>query len=337
MGCLLQIGVIGINQKIADLTFRESIARAAVGLSGEAALFFAHPIVLLSTCNRTEIYFGGDDLATAHSDILNYLRKQIPEAFEHRLYSYFGMDCFTHIGRVVSGLDSAIIAETEIQRQVKVAYAKGTEFSDLTSCMHYVFQKSLKIGKFIRTQFQLDRSSPTLAQSVWHLAKEVLGNLLDSRILLVGHSDMNRTMAAFLAGKGVSQMTLATQHPASVLPSCLAVDREELGSWREYDLIICAASSDRYLISGSSDRRQAVFDLSVPRNVDPDLAGDKLVLYNIEGVNKWMEQKQALQVEQLNYCYELIVGQTLSFARAYRKKVLSGNDQYAAKLALINS
>ncbi len=324
MGCLLQIGVVGINHKIADLNFREAIARAAAGLSGEKLLFFPHPIVLLSTCNRTEIYFGGTDLAAAHSDLLNYLRRQISEPFEHRLYSYFGIDCFAHVGRVTAGLDSSIIAESEIQRQVKIAYTRSAEFSELTSCMHYVFQKSLKLGKSVRSQFQIDRSAPTLFQAIWHLAKEVLGDLLNCSILLVGHSDLNRTLAFSLVKKGVQSFSLATQNPLAVnLPGCVPYDRSELSAWKEYDLIICAASSDVYLLAGSTDRKQVVFDLSVPRNVDPALSGTDLKLYNIEEVNTWMEQRRALQSDQLSFCDDLILQQTIAHARAYRKKKLA--------------
>ena len=75
--CVLKVGVIGINHKIANLAFREAMARGAATLSGEKALFFPHPVLLLSTCNRTEIYFGGNDLASIHSDLLEWLRGDI--------------------------------------------------------------------------------------------------------------------------------------------------------------------------------------------------------------------------------------------------------------------
>ncbi len=323
MGCLLQIGVLGINHKTADLAFRESIARAAVGLSGEKSLFFPHPIVLLSTCNRTEIYFGGEDLAAAHVDLLSYLRKQIAQPFEHRLYSYFGLDCFAHLGRVTAGLDSAIIAESEIQRQVKIAYTKSAEFSILTAPMHYVFQKALKLGKLVRSQFQIDRKAPTLFQAIWQLATEQLGDLTKRRILLIGHSDLNRGLAFSLVKKGIESFSLVTQNPAAVhLAKCAPYDRSELTQWTEYDLIICAAASDRYLITGNSIRKQAVFDLSVPRNVDPSISSEQVRLYNIEELNNWMERKRAIQSGQVTFCNELIVRQARLFAQSYRHKNL---------------
>src|SRR3989344_5089944 len=246
-GCVLQIGVLGINHKTAGLDFRESMARAASALAGEKAVFFPHPTVLLSTCNRTEIYFSSEDLAEAHSDLLAALRRHLIEPFEHRLYSYFGIDCFFHLGHVVAGLDSAILEESEIQRQVKVAYGRSCELVHLPSCMHYVFQKSLKLGKLIRSHFQIEQHAPTIFQAIWHLAKKKLGDLTQCRFLLVGHSEINRGMAFFLSRRRIHPFVLVTRTPASVcLEGCHAKDRSELDRWPEYDCIVCATSSDRY-------------------------------------------------------------------------------------------
>jgi glutamyl-tRNA reductase len=317
IGCLLKIGVIGLNHKTADLECREAMAKGAAALAGEKALFFPHPTVLLSTCNRTEIYFGGDDLAEVHSDLLATLRRQIPQSFEHRLYSYFGIDCFVHLVRVTSGLDSAIVAETEIQRQVKVAYAKAVEFCALSSCMHYVFQKALKLGKFIRNRFEADRTdAPHLFHAIWTLAKE----LRKRRILLVGNSEINRKAARFLCQRGIRSFTLSTQNPSAVaIPGCRATGREELEHWQEYDLIICAAASDRYLLSGQG-QGQLIFDVSVPRNVDPDIRG--VTLYNIEALNRWIEERRALQFDKVEESLELLRQETIRAAQRYREKTV---------------
>src|SRR3989344_5631616 len=102
--CVLRVGVIGVNFKTAELPLREAIAKSAQSLAGERSLFFPCPTVLLSTCNRTEIYFSADDLAQVQSELLSLLRRQVAEPFEHRLYSYFGIDCFAHLCRVAAGL-----------------------------------------------------------------------------------------------------------------------------------------------------------------------------------------------------------------------------------------
>ena len=315
-GCMLKIGVIGLNHEVADLAFREAIAKGAEVLAGPNAIFFAHPTILLSTCNRMEIYFSGDDLAEVHSDLLQRLRNQIPEAFEHRLYSYFGLDCFSHLVKVTAGLDSAIVAETEIQRQVKIAYGKAAAICELPSCMHFVFQKALKLSKFIRSRLEIDRGAPHLFRAIWTLAEGVQ----KGRILLVGHSELNRKLAHYLFQRGVQMFSLATQNPSAVcVPGAVACGREELLHWHKYDLIVCATASRQYLLSGQGRLGQVIFDLSVPRNVDPEI--ERVKLYNIEQLNQWIRERRDLQFSKVEESLEVIRQETLRMAKCYKEKM----------------
>jgi glutamyl-tRNA reductase len=323
-GCVLKVGVVGLNHKTAELSFRESMAKGASALAGEKALFFPHPTVLLSTCNRTEIYFSAENLAEAHSDLLLLLRRHIAGPFEHRLYSYFGIDCFAHLGRVASGLDSAILAETEIQRQVKVAYEFASEYASLPPCLHFIFQKALKIGKTIRSQPLFERGAPSLSNTIWELISHSMPNWSQKKALFVGYSKMNRTLAAYLIRKGMRDLTFATRDPSSVrLSHCTGFDRSILKSWQNFDLLFCASQSNESLITGTSRRSPLIFDLSVPRNVDPALAGDpQITLYNIEQLNQIIDQKQKAQSKDYELCEELVWENVLKLARIYRENRL---------------
>src|SRR5262249_51645888 len=124
----MRIGVVGINHKLADLKLRETLAKACQRRFGPGqSTHGSHTFILLSTCNRTEVYFSSEDLAQSHSYFLSILNQEVDEDFDQKLYSYFGKDCFLHLSRVTSGLDSAIVAETEIQGQVKSAYENANE------------------------------------------------------------------------------------------------------------------------------------------------------------------------------------------------------------------
>lgn len=302
---MLNVGVLGINFKTADLQLREAIARGAESLRGERALFFPHPIVLLSTCNRTEIYFSAEDLGAAHSDLLAVLRKSVEEPFEHRLYSYFGIDCFAHLCRVAAGLDSAILAETEIQRQVKVAYAQARA---LPSCLHYVFQKALKVSKEVRSGLGVE--GPSLYGTLWQLAE-----WKRKRILLVGYSEINRGFASFLMHKGIEGFSLCTRNPAAVrLEGVDLRDRSVLDRWQEYELIVCASKAEEYLIQGKGDACHCIFDLSVPRNVDPEV-GKTARLYNIDQL---IGQKG--EAHPFERCEALLWENVVRLTRIYRIK-----------------
>ena len=317
--CALKMGVLGINFKTASLHLREFIARGADRLSGEKGLFFPHPTVLLSTCNRTEIYFSGDDLASVHSELLALLRLYIDEPFEYRLYSYFGIDCFAHLCRVASGLDSAILAETEIQRQVKVAYLQSAQRSRLPPCVHYAFQKALKVGKTVRSSLSLERS-PSLAGTIFTLSKAFWGDLASVNVLFVGYSELNRSLASYFLHRGVTDLTLCTKDPTRVKQSgCIVVGREVLPEWHQFQLVICASKAGEYLISNGSRSRHLLFDLSVPRNIDPAV-GLSSQLYNIEQINQFMEHSQLAQSIDLDRCEEFVKTSVLNLARIYRDK-----------------
>jgi glutamyl-tRNA reductase len=230
---------------------------------------------------------------------------------------------------VAAGLDSAILAETEIQAQVKIAYATATRFSLLPSCMHYIFQKALKIGKLVRSQMSMELA-PSLFQVIWQIASGHLTDLTKARILLVGNSEINRRMAHFLRQRKIDRFTWITQHPSNSLDGCEVFGYEAIDTWPQYDWIICASAQDRFLIHGESSLRHAIFDLSVPRNVDPKLEESKgVLLVNIEQINQWIQQAKSKNSGQMTILNEIIRRETTRLAQIYWQKTQYSRIQYA--------
>lgn len=275
---MLPVGVIGINHKTANLASREKIAKGAEVLEGERAIFFPHPTAVLSTCNRTEIYFESPDPAQAHSDILFLLRGKIPFSLEERMYSYFGLDCFFHLCKVTSGIDSAILFETEIQRQVKLAYAKSKK---LSKSLHFIFQKALKVGKNLRTEFGDKHCRSSLYRTLWQL-----GDFEEKKILLLGYSQINRGILSFLRYKKVRDITLCTGANVS-FGDVSVIDRKALFDWQSYDTIFCASGKKENVIAGRGRKGQIVFDLSVPRSID---FLEEASVYNMEDIASFCSQ-----------------------------------------------
>ena len=292
----MRVGLIGMNYKLFDLELRELFAKKAKKLSLEN---FGFPIVLLSTCNRTEIYFSAEDLAEAHSILLTELKKEIGECItEHHLYSYFGENCFSHIAKVTAGLDSVIFGEAEIQRQVKEAYENASYIQTLPSCLHYMFQKSLKLGKEIRTTHSLPKSYISMESILHDLIRYFFKEEKDLSILFVGFSEINRKIIPFLKGKGFSKLHLATRNKesASHMPVGL-IDWLSLSNWPSYDVVISGSVASQYLLRAdhltSAPQNKLVLDLSLPRNVDPQVGRHpSITLFNIEEINFFIDQKQ---------------------------------------------
>src|SRR5690242_16112034 len=100
----MRIGVIGVNHKSAQLYLREMVAKACYRrLHGESPIVEKLACIPLLTCHRSEVYFSAEDLAAAHSALLNIFREEVAEPFEHALYAYFGSDCFEHLAQVTAG------------------------------------------------------------------------------------------------------------------------------------------------------------------------------------------------------------------------------------------
>ncbi len=296
----MRIGVIGISFKTASLEIREEFAGVCRNFSCASSLL-AHSsligsCIVLNTCNRSEIYFTGEGLARAHSYILSYLRRFISIDFDHLLYSYFGFDCFLHLAKVTSGVDSAVLGETEIQGQVKKSYEQARENGSLCKEMHYLFQKSLMIGKNIRFTLLYNGEKPSFERLFWEELDKSL--LSDKSVLFVGASQVN---AKLLKSKPRNLdlsffLTNRTEENGKAfiegLSGVLWAPWRTLHDLNQYACVVVGTSSHKHIITEknlteSRLKHLVLFDLSLPRNVDPELAAKPgVTLKNIDDLHK---------------------------------------------------
>lgn len=293
----MRVGILGINHKLASLELRELLAKICYRrLHPGKSTHGEHSFVLLSTCNRTEVYFSSSNLTETHSYLLSILRNDINEDFDQKLYSYFGHDCLLHLCRVTSGLDSAIIAETEIQGQVKSAYELAQEFHVLPFELHYLFQKSLGIAKKVRTVLPTKPGLPDVGYAIFQTGQHLFKDVKDPKILFVGASDINEKILTFLKSKRYSQISLCnrSQEAGEMLAGKHRIPFlkwNEIASWQNYDWIILGTKAPDFLINCDlpleTVSQKLIIDLSVPRNVDPMLARHpKVTLLNIDQINR---------------------------------------------------
>jgi len=298
---MMRIGVLGINHKLADLKLRELLAKTCQRrFNPGCSIPNAHNFVLLSTCNRTEVYFSSEELTATHSYLLNILRQDVLECsqdFDQKLYSYFGYDCFLHLCRVTSGLDSAIIAETEIQGQVKGAYERALEFTRLPFELHYLFQKSLGIAKKVRLFLPIKPGLPDIEHAIFQTAQYTFETPQDAKVLFIGASDINLKVLKFLKGKQLNSLTLCNRSKGrgqEMANSCGVpfVNWDAVECWHNYDCIILGTKAPEPLISHKQIAddmmgKKLVIDLSVPRNADPLLSRHpQVTLLNIDQINR---------------------------------------------------
>ncbi len=321
----MQIGVLGVNHKSSKISVRECMAKACQNkISKESLIAERFSCVVLSTCHRTEIYFSAPNLAEAHSEILQVLRREIALAFEHELYSYFGFDCFLHLGYVVSGLDSVIIAESEIQRQVKVAYEQSQWYYPLPSCLHFLFQKSLKIGKEIRGNILLSQGKMNIPKMLFHISGHVVKNLPQESILFIGNSEINRQVMNFFRAKGINRISLCTRG-TSAWEETATLPWEERVRWGEFSIVICGSNAPHYAIEPFQREHpvqtRLIFDLSVPRTVSPELARHPLLtLLNMEEIGQMLDQYQTKNGGEIQCAEQRILERVEGYLLSFREK-----------------
>lgn len=314
----MRVGVLGINHKLADLELRELLAKTCQRrLAPSHSTHGDHSFILLSTCNRTEVYFSSNDLASTHSYLLNILRNDVCEDFDQKLYSYFGQDCLLHLCRVTAGLDSAIVAETEIQGQVKNAYEAAQQYHHLPFEQHYLFQKALGIAKKVRSVLPTKPGVPDIEHAILQTGQHLFEDFSQTKVLFIGASDINEKILSYLKSKVVCEISicnrsadkgrkLAEKHGIDFTPWY------ELNDWHQFDWIILGTKSPEYLLNSSQlppgkINQKLIIDLSVPRNADPQLARhSQITLLNIDQINRRLNIRKQQLLNSLERAEEMV-------------------------------
>lgn len=300
----MQIGIIGLNHKLAPLHLRDLIAKACLRLFGPGATHPDQSFVLLSTCNRTELYFHSEDLSETHNYLLQLLKKEVLDEFEQKLYSFFGENCFWHLCRVTAGLDSAIAAETEIQGQVRKSYDSARDTLSLPSELHFLFQNALKVGKRVRHRLLQGHRMPDLEHAIFQNGVQFFQNIENTRILFVGASEINRKVISFFQAKGLKNLILCNRSaPAGeTLAEKLSMEWmnwEHLTSWSEFDWIILGTRSPHPILTKGSyvptSSPTLLMDLAVPCNAASELGKlPNIHLLNIDQINQALEGRRQM-------------------------------------------
>lgn len=329
----MRIGVVGLNHKLANLQLREYLAQACQRcFTTGSSVQGEHTFVLLTTCNRTEIYFTSEDLAETHSYLLQILRCEVEDDFDQKVYSYFGHDCFLHLSRVTAGLDSAIIAETEIQGQVKSAYEKALNCIQLPRELHYLFQKSLQIGKKVRCDLPMGRGMPDLEHAIYQTGTHFFPVPQQAKVLFVGASDVNCKILAFLKSKNLQDITICNRsmqraEAISEAHGVQCMDWRKFESWHNFQWIIFGTKAPGHLIRRqdlpqSCVSQKLIMDLSVPRNVEPQLGRDKrVILLNIDQINRILRVRKQKMAHLLVKAEELVGVVSKQYVETFNHKI----------------
>ncbi len=284
--------LVGLNHKSAPLEIREQLAFDEQSCVGHLQHLTDGAVIreglILSTCNRVEILIE-TEFDGAFDKIVEFLAcsKQIePQFFAEHLYCYSGADAVNHLFRVASSLDSMILGEPQILGQVRQAYTLATKAGTVRRVLHKLLHHTLSVAKRVRTETGIAQNAVSISFAAVESARKIFGSLADKTVLLVGAGEMAELAAKHLAAKGTKRILIANrtiEHAVNLAMefSGEVVPFEELeNALPQADIIICSTAAPEFVINAAAveasqkhrQNRPAFFvDISVPRNVDPDI------------------------------------------------------------------
>ncbi len=314
------ISLIGISYKTSALEVREKFS-----MSKEEIIPFSEflqnetgisEIVVLSTCNRTEIYFSQNkyEFHLAAKMVYKTLKqfKGIQNKYWHSFYSHTGADAVRHLFEVACGIDSMVIGEDQIIGQIKDAYVFCTEAALTDAVLMRLFQKSFEASKRVRTETGIKMGSTSVSNAAVQLCSNLFGNFSDKTVLMIGAGETGSLVLQNLAKKGAHKIyvTNRTGQKAEKLAQkhhCNSFPFEHMESHLSiFDIVIVATGSSVPLITKTvaeqsiikrNHKEQVFIDISVPRNIEEKVEEiDSLKLFVIDDlqavVNTNMEKRK---------------------------------------------
>ena len=346
----MAIKILGVSHKTAPIAIRERVAvdpeRLPDALHGLVRDGGASEALILSTCNRTELYCNVDDHSMRHPlDWLVRFNGVDPRDVASHVYSYDEENAVRHALRVACGLDSMVLGEPQILGQLKQAYRVAVGQGTAGKLLNRLFQHSFFVAKQVRTQTAIGENPVSVAFAAVKLARQIHGDLSDKTALLIGAGETITLVAHHLQTNQIKHLlvanrTLARSQELAERTGGTAIALDDLPNHlAEADIIVSSTAARLPLITegavrnASKARRQApmfIVDLAVPRDVEPGAADvENVYLYSVDDLNHVISENSRLREAAANEAEEMINIQAQSYM-----DWLAGQDSTEAIVAI---
>ncbi|NOQ81448.1 MAG: glutamyl-tRNA reductase [Methylophaga sp.] len=322
----MQLVAYGINHNTAPVHIREQLAfNAEVLPTALASLQQCSGVIesiIVSTCNRTEIYCHiADDHDDKVCDWLHDFHNQTADSLKEYIYTHQGHDVIRHLLRVACGLDSMVLGEPQILGQIKTAYSQALHANTVGKSLGRLFQHSFTVAKQVRTDTAIGSSPVSVAFAAVSLAKQIFSNLADSTALLIGAGETIELAARHLYDNGVGRIIIANRtieraHSLAEQINGYAISLSEMPNHlAEADIVMSSTASQLPILGkGTVERalkqrkRKPIFmvDIAVPRDIEAEVGTlEDVYLYCVDDLHDIIEENlqsrrdAALQAEEI--------------------------------------
>lgn len=366
---LEQLLAIGINHDSASVEIRERVSFAPEKITSALESLLSGPAleeaVILSTCNRTELYLltspGADFGATGDAVVgwLEQTHQLASGALDNVIYRHHGSKAFTHLVRVASGLNSMVLGEPQIFGQLKSAYAVAEEAGAVSGGLGRLFPEGFRIAKKVRTDTAIGENPVSVAFSAVDLAGHIFSDLSRCTAMLIGAGETIELVARHLREANLGRLLIAnrTLARAELLAEqfgaeaiLLADAPDHLG---EADIVISSTASQLPILGKGAVERAVkqrrhrsilMVDLAVPRDIEPEVADlSDIYLYTVDDLRDVIEENLKLRASEASKADQIISAgidtleeelrtrQSADVVRSYRESALSIQETELAK------
>ena len=334
----MRIAVVGLNHKTAPVELREKMSIDDVELDDVLKQLRETRTILesvvVSTCNRTEIYALVSSVRAGDDFLKTFLAKRsglsLDEIASH-LYMYQGEQAVRHLMKVTCGLDSLVIGETQILGQVRSAYLTASDTGNTGALFNQLFRKAIQVGKKAQTDTSIGQNAVSVSYAAVQLARKIFGDLHDKGVLIVGAGKMSQLTAQHLKANGIHRVAIVnrTASKAQALAEQfdgVALPWEQLETaLNDADIVISSTGSKEIVLHAStiakamkrrSGRPMALIDIAVPRDIDPEASKfSNVFLYDIDDLEGVVAANLAERERQAEFVEEMVQQALLEYSQ----------------------
>lgn len=330
----MEIVCLGLSHHTAPVELREkfalpehTVATSAVELAHQPGVSEA---VIVSTCNRVEFYAAAEKPADAFEVLHRFIAARGHEPTGDAFFRHASQRSVQHLFRVVSGLDSMILGETEILGQVKKAYQAAQQAGATGRHLNKLFQRAFNVAKEVRTNTNITRGSVSVGSVAVELAEKIFGRLRECHVMILGAGETSELTAGALQARGVKAIFVAnrTYERAAELAAKMGGKAIHFDDWANdfhvVDILIGSTAAPHPVVTAEKiaplmrsrqDRPLFCIDLAVPRDFEAavnDLEG--VYLYDIDSLQQIADESMAVRQQEVVVCEQLIARHVSEFS-----------------------
>jgi glutamyl-tRNA reductase len=318
----VRLFLLGVSHRTAPVDVRERLDFSSRDVGAAVQALAARPSaaesVVLSTCNRSEIYLASSEPSRARDELVAFLSEyhQLPrETFIPHLFAHDDAAAAKHLFRVAAGLDSLVVGEPQILGQVKEAFQIAAERHCTGPVLSKVFHWAFGVGKRVRSETALGEGAVSVSFAAVALARKIFGRLQGRRVLVVGAGEISALTAQHLRGQGAAEIVITGRTAAHAESLAAEVDGRAapwsamMAELARADIVITATGSQRPIITRAdvetvTGRRRTdplfIIDIAVPRDVDHNVGDiEQVFLYNVDDLQGIVQENLSRRAAEI--------------------------------------